>query len=81
MQRNSCFVSCGLFKYESEEVIFRTIGDIISKISNSYYPPRGKDIKNLITRMQSKKFKKSTLGGCIIEKTYNILVFRKEFEV
>ena len=76
---NSCFVSYDLFNYESEEVIFRTIGDIISKISDSYYPPRGKDVKNLITRMQSKKFKKSTLGGCIIEKTYNILIFRKEF--
>jgi len=29
--------------------------------------------------MQSKKFKKSTLGGCIIVKIYNILIFRKEF--
>ena len=79
LQRNSCFVSYDLFNYESEEVIFRTISDIISKISNSYYAPRGKDVKNLITKMQSKKFKKSTLGGCIIEKTYNILIFRKEF--
>ena len=78
-QRNSCFVSYGLFNYESEEVIFRTISDIIPKISDSYYPPRGKDVKNLITKMQSKKFKKSTLGGCIIEKIYNILIFRKEF--
>jgi len=80
LQRNSCFVSYDLFNYESEEVIFRTISDIISKISDSYYPPRGKDVKNLITRMQSKKFKKSTLGQCIIEKTYNILIFRREFE-
>ena len=79
LQRNSCFVSYGLFTYESEEVIFRTISDIIPKISDSYYPPRGKDVKNLITKMQSKKFKKSTLGGCIIEKIYNILIFRKEF--
>jgi tRNA(Ile)-lysidine synthase len=80
LQRNACFVSYGLFNYESEEVIFRTINDIISKISDGYYPPRGKDVKNLISRIQSEKFKKSTLGGCIIEKTYNILIFRKEFE-
>ena len=79
LQRNACFVSYGLFNYESEEVIFRTINDIISKISDGYYPPRGKDVKNLISRIQSEKFKKSTLGGCIIEKTYNILIFRKEF--
>ncbi len=80
LHRNACLVSYGLFNYESEEVIFRTINDIISKISGSYYPPRGKDVKNLISRMQSEKFKKSTLGGCIVEKTYNILIFRKEFE-
>jgi len=80
LQRNVCFVSYGLFNCESEEVIFRTINDIISKISDSYYPPRGKDVKNLISRIQSEKFKKSTLGGCTIEKTYNILIFRKEFE-
>ena len=77
LQRNACFVSYGLFNYESEEVIFRTVNDIISKISDGYYPPRGKDVKNLITRIKSKKFKKSTLGGCIIEKTYNILIFRR----
>ena len=80
LQRKACFVSYGLFNYESREVIFRTVSDVISKISNSYYSPRGKDVKNLISRIQSEKFKKSTLGGCIIEKTYNILIFRKEFE-
>ena len=79
LQHHTCFVRYGLFNYESEEVIFRAICDIISKVSGKYYPPRGKDVKNLITGIQSKKFKKATLGGCIIEKTYNILIFRKEF--
>ena len=79
-QHDSCIVKYGLFYYESDEVIFRIISDIIPKISENYYPPRGKDVKNLITKMQSKGFKKSTLGGCIIEKVYNILIFRKEFE-
>ena len=78
-QRKSCLVSYGLFSYESEEVIFRTISDIISKVSDKYYPPRGKNVKNLITEIQSRKFKKATLAGCIIEKTCNILIFRKEF--
>jgi len=76
---NSCFVSYDLFNQESYEIIFRVINEIISKVSKSYYPPRGKDVKNLILRLQSKNFKKSTLGGCIIEKNYNILIFRKEF--
>ncbi len=80
LQRNACFVSYDLFNYESEEVIFRTINDINSIISDNYYPPRGKNVKSLISRIQSEKFKKSTLGGCTIEKSYNILIFRKEFE-
>ena len=80
-QRNSCFVSHDLFYYESDEVIFRIINDIISKVSDRYYPPRGKDVKNLIARMYSAEFKKSTLGGCIIEKTHNIFIFRKEFGI
>ncbi len=79
LQSNECFVSYDLFNYESEEVIFRAISDIISKVSGKYYSPRGKNVKNLITEIQSKKFNKATLGGCIIEKTYNILIFRKEF--
>ncbi len=80
LKNNLCIVSYDLFNHESEEVIFRTISDIISKISNSYYPPRGKDIKNLINRIESEKFKKSTLGGCIIDKTSSFLMIKKEFE-
>ena len=78
---NSYFVSCNLFNYESGEVIFRTISDIISKVSGKYYPPRGKSVKNLVTKIQSKIFEKSTLGGCIIEKSYNFLIFKKEFGI
>ena len=78
LQRNSCFVSYDLFNNESKEVVFRAISDIICKVSEKYYPPRGKNIKNLITKIQSKEFKKSTLGGCIVEKNYNFLIFNKE---
>ena len=80
LSNNTYMVSCDLFIDESEEVIFRIIGDIISKVANRYYLPRGKDVKNLIIRIQSNDFKKSTLGGCIIEKTQNILIFKKEFK-
>ena len=81
LQRHTSLISRDLFNHESEEVIFRVINDVISRVSNKYYPPRGKDVKNLITKIKSRKFKKSTLGGCIIEKTYNFLIFRKEFGI
>ena len=80
LQNNSCFVSYDLFFDEAEEIVFRIISDIISKISGQYYPPRGKGIKSLIERIKLKEFKKSTLGGCIIEKSYNFLIISKEFE-
>tara|TARA_Y100000590_G_C15300158_1_gene855976 strand:- start:285 stop:656 length:372 start_codon:yes stop_codon:yes gene_type:complete len=78
-KHESCLVSYDLFLQESEEVIFRTINDIFCQVSGKYYPPRGKGVKNLIVKIKSKKFNKSTLGGCIIEKVCNILIFRKEF--
>jgi len=80
LKNSSYLVRCSMFNFESEEVIFRTIGDIITKVSNNYYPPRGKNLQSLITKIQSKNFKKSTLGGCIIEKSHNILILRKEFD-
>ena len=48
LKNESCFVSFELFKHESSEIIFRTIGEVITKISKRYYLPRGKNIKNLI---------------------------------
>ena len=78
LKDNSCLINFRLVNNESEEVIFRTISDIICKISGSYYPPRGKNVANLIARIKSNKFKKATLGGCVIEKAYNTLIFRKE---
>ena len=65
---------------ESQEVIFRLISDILVKVSKKYYSPRGKDVVNLISKIQSKGFKRLTLGGCIVEKVYDLLIFRKEFE-
>ena len=79
MSNDAYLVRCSIFNFESEEVIFRTIGDVITKVSNNYYPPRGKNLQSLIAKMQSKNFKKTTLGGCIIEKNNNILILRKEF--
>ena len=78
LKNNMGLVNFSLFRHESEEVIFRNISDIISKIGGNYYPPRGKEVKNLIIKTQNDNFKKATLGGCIIEKDHNILIFRRE---
>jgi len=80
LRKDTCMVNYELFSKESEEIIFRITSDTISKVANRYYSPRGKDVKNLITRIQSDNYKKSTLGGCIFEKTRNSLIFKKEFK-
>ena len=48
LNENKCIVSIDLFKTQGEEIIFRVMGNLISKIGNSYYPPRGKDLNNII---------------------------------
>ena len=67
-----------LFFYETNEIIFRIIGTLISKVGEKYYMPRGKDLKNLVQKMQLYSFNKSTLGGCIIEKLNNSFIVQKE---
>ena len=51
---------------------------ILKIIGNSYYPPRGKNVQNLIRSLNTKKFKKATLSGCIIEKVNNSIKIYKE---
>jgi len=66
------------FFIESDEVIFRSIAEILKKISGRYYPPRGKSISNLILKMKSLNHKKFTLGGCFIEKVNNTVFITRE---
>ena len=74
-------ISNKLFINESDEIIFRIIGNVIAKIGNSYYPPRGKDLKNLIVKIKSDLHLKDTLGKCIIEKINNSYLIKKEHNV
>jgi len=66
------------FFKQSEEVIFRSISSILKKISNRYYPPRGKSIYHSILKMKSLKCKKFTLGGCFVEKINKTVFITRE---
>jgi tRNA(Ile)-lysidine synthase len=67
-----------IFKNEAPEVIFRVIIKAIHFVSGEYYPPRSDSLKILMKNFLSKKFKSSTLGGCLIEKNFNIISFFRE---
>mgnify|MGYP001416838911 FL=1 len=81
LSKNRCIVNKKIFSEEANEIIFKSFSDILSLISRSYYPPRSKKILRLISEMKKSTFKKSTLGGCIIEKKQSFISFSKESKV
>ena len=78
INNNCCILDMNLFNEEPDEVIFRLFSDIFSSIAKSNYPPRSKKILNLIQRIKSKSFKKSTLNKCFIEKSENRIKVSKD---
>ena len=81
LSKNKCIIHPNLFTEEANEVIFKSVSDVLSLISGSYYPPRSVKILNLIKNLKNKKPKKCTLGGCIIEKKDGFISVTKEAKV
>ena len=73
----TCMIKDEFFN-QPNEIIFRSIGDILKKIGGAYYAPRGKSITNLLSTIESKKTNKITLSGCIIEKLGNSWIIYAE---
>ena len=78
LPKNRCSINTQIFSNEAGEIIFKSISDILSLVSGTYYPPRSKKIVSLIERVKKTKFNKSTLGGCVIEKKDNFILISKE---
>ena len=66
------------FFYQSQEVVFRSLTEIIKLIGKKYYPVRGKKIDTIIQLTKSNNSFKSTLGGCIIKKVNQTVIVSKE---
>ncbi len=66
------------FFYQPNEIVFRSLSNVLNKISKRYYSPRGKSLMELINRIKFKDFKKSTLGGCIVEKINESVLISRE---
>ncbi len=64
-------------KYENEIKIW-IINSCIKILKKNYYNPRTKKVIYLIGKLGSKKFKKSTLGGCVFEKNDPLLSIKLE---
>ena len=80
ISKDKCLVNKKIFYDEAGEIIFKSLSDILSLVSGTYYPPRSKKVLYLISRLKSNNFVKSTLGGCIIEEKDNFILISKELK-
>ena len=66
------------FFNQADEIVFRSLTKIIQLMGKKDYPVRGKNIKELIRRVDKKSFLKTTLGGCFIEIANETILISKE---
>ena len=66
------------FFYQPEEVVFRSLSEVLRNIGKKYYPVRGKKIDKLINQIKNNGSFKTTLGNCILKKANNTIIVSKE---
>ena len=66
------------FFFQSDEVVFRSLIELIQTVGKKYYPVRGKKIDKIIKLINLKSSFKVTLGGCIIKKVNGTIILLKE---
>src|SRR6056300_1579757 len=66
------------FFSQSNEVVFRSLTEIIKIVGKKYYAVRGKKIDKVIDLINTKSSFKVTLGGCIIKKVNETVILSKE---
>ncbi len=66
------------FFKQPHEIIFRSLNNLLKKIGNKYYSPRGKSLSMIISKFVSGEIKKINISGCIVEKINNSFVIYKE---
>ena len=76
-KKNTIVINFEFFK-QPNEIVLRSLSSLISKTSRKYYPPRGKIMLKKINEMRGNSFKKTTVGGCIIERVNNTTLIYPE---
>ena len=66
------------FFYQPQEIVFRSLSEVIRIIGKKYYPVRGKKIDNVIYQIKNNDSLKITLGKCILKKVNNTILVSKE---
>ena len=79
-ERNKVLLKLKSLDKLNQEIKMRVFKKIIKDFTNSYYEPRSKKILNLISQLKTKKNAKLTLGGCVILRENNHIIFKKEIK-
>ena len=74
---NTIVINFKFFK-QPNEIVLRSLASLISKTNRKYYPPRGKIMLKKINEIRGTSFKKTTVGGCIIERVNNTTLIYPE---
>jgi tRNA(Ile)-lysidine synthase len=78
IKKNNSFALNEFFFKQPNEIIFRSISEVIRAVGKNYYLVRGKSVNNLISQIKKNKINKFTLGGCYIEKINETILISKE---
>jgi len=78
LKKNQNAILTENFFSQSNEVIFRSLTEVIRIIGKNYYSVRGKKIDKIISLIKSKPSFQVTLGGCIIKKVNETVILSKE---
>ena len=76
-QKNNIILKENFFS-QSNEVVFRSLTEVIKVVGKKYYAVRGKKIDKVIDLINTKSSFKVTLGGCIIKKVNETVILYKE---
>ena len=66
------------FFLQPEEVVFRSLAEVLKGVGKKYYPVRGRKIDKLIYQIKNDNSFITTLGNCVIKKVNNSVIVSKE---
>ena len=80
IKKNGSLISMDFKKFKKLNKVIKIalINKSVKRLKNNYYNLRARKVENLIKRIQSKNFQKSSLGGCVFLKDKDKLCLRVE---
>ncbi len=78
-KKKNTFLINNIFFNQPNEIVFRSLSFLIKVIGGKYYNVRGKNIQSLVKKIKKNEIsKKTTLGGCFIEKFQKTIIISRE---